>query len=203
MRIVSRRDVYSALATGLTTGVIAWQILVFLGRPLPFGIVPSVLVWLVPLLWIAGVQLGYFLGQFLSFFTQFGKFAAIGFANAMVDFGVLYLFIASTGITSGVEFALFKAFAFLVALVHSYFWNKFWAFEAGASRGGGRELVSFAVVSGLALAVNVGVASAVVELIPAVGGLDPAAWAGIGAVAGSAAALVFSFAGFKYFVFRR
>lgn len=201
MKILSRRDVVSALVTGLTTGVIAWRILVFLDRSLPLGIDPFLLAVLVPLAWLAGVQLGYLLGMWLRPFAQFGRFCAIGFANALVDFGVLYLLIAQTGQTDGPHYSLFKALSFLVATVHSYLWNKYWAFDAGASRGGVREAASFVSVAVGALLVNVAVASAVVALRP--DAVDAAAWAGVGAIAGSAVSLVLSFAGFRLFVFRK
>ncbi|MCC6934190.1 MAG: GtrA family protein [Candidatus Yanofskybacteria bacterium] len=201
MRSLSSRDVSSALVTGFTTGIIAWRILLFLGHPLPFGIAPGVLVPLIPALWLAGVQLGYLLGMVFRPFVQFGRFAAIGFANAAVDFGVLYAFIAATGLATGGAYAAFKAVSFSVATVHSYLWNKYWAFDAGRSRGGQREVLAFLGVALSSLLVNVGAASVVVALRPAT--FAVASWAGIGAVVGSAAALVFSFTGFRLFVFNR
>src|SRR3989344_992981 len=84
----------------------------------------------VPVLWILGVNLGYFLGRWVVFFNQFGKFAAVGFTNAAVDFGILNLLIAYYGIVSGLGFSLFKATSFVVAVAHSYLWNKFWVFSS-------------------------------------------------------------------------
>lgn len=201
MRTLSRRDVWSALATGLTTGIIAWRILVYLGKALPLGIAPGILVWLVPLCWLAGVQLGYALAPLFRPMAQFGKFAAIGFANAAVDFGVLYLFIGLTGHTSGLSYTLFKTVSFSVATVHSYLWNKYWAFDAGRQAASGREIGSFVGVSLVSLAINVGIASTVNALQPA--SVSAVAWAGVAAIIGSAAALVFSFAGFRMFVFKK
>ena len=203
MNIVSKRDVGSALITGATTGFIAWRILLFLDRGLPLGIEPALLVLVIPLLWVLGVQLGYFLGQFLGFFNQFGKFAAIGFTNFAVDLGVLYVLIGLTGHDAGLWYTLFKTISFLVSMTHSYGWNKFWTFSAAGSHGGGREFASFAAVSMLSLLVNVSVASIVVNFVPPIAGLDTNAWAGVGAIAGSAIALAFSFMGFKLFVFKR
>lgn len=199
MKIVTKRDVVSALITGLTTGVIAWRILVFL--EMNFG-VPLVLLALVtPIFWVAGVQLGYALGVLWAPMTQFGRFVAVGFANAMVDFGILYFFIALTEIAGGIGYAAFKGISFLVAVVHSYLWNKYWSFEAGSSSGGVSEIGRFIIVALVAVVVNVGVASAVVLSQPT--RADPHVWAGIGAIAGSASALIFSFIGFRIFVFRR
>jgi putative flippase GtrA len=201
MRTLSRRDIVSSLITGLTTGAIAWGILSYLGRGLPFGFPSAALVVVVPLAWLAGVQLGYALGVWFRPFIQFGRFACIGFANAAVDFGVLYLGIALTGGTTGAAYTLLKSFSFAVAVLHSYVWNKTWAFDASKSRGGSREAASFVGVALAGLLVNVAVASLVVAVHPS--GFEPRAWAGVGAVTGSAAALIFSFIGFRVFVFKR
>lgn len=201
MRIVTSRDIRYAVVTGLTTGIIGWRILVYLGHLLPMGIDPLVLVLVTPVAWIAGVQLGYALGVFYRPFIQFGRFVAIGFSNAAVDFGVLYLMIASTGSAVGIAYALFKALSFSIAVVHSYYWNKHWAFDAGSSYGGGREAASFLAVAIVGLVANVALATAVVSVRPE--GVNIQSWAGIGAAAGAAASMVISFTGFRVFVFRK
>jgi putative flippase GtrA len=201
MRIVNQKDVLSAVVTGLTTGVIGWRILVYLGSVLPMGINPVVLVVAVPVAWVTGVQLGYFLSAFFRPFAQFGRFACIGFANALVDFGVLYVLIAWSGLAAGGAYTFFKAISFSFATVHSYLWNKYWAFDASRTAGGGRELLSFIGVALSSLLVNVIAASLVVAVRPA--SFAAASWAGVGAIVGSATALIFSFMGFRLFVFRK
>ncbi len=198
----TKKDFVFSVITGFITGFIAWQILVFLGRPEIYGFKTSLLMVIVPLFWILGVNLGYFLGKWMGFFNQFGKFAAIGFTNAAVDFGILNLFIAKTGETAGMMYAFFKGTSFIAATLHSYVWNKYWAFDAGRSGGSG-EFIKFFSVSLLALAVNVAVASSIVNLISPILGMDMKTWANAGAVAASAAALVFSFTGFKLLVFKK
>lgn len=201
MKIVNYFDIRSALITGLTTGVIAWQVLDYLHATLPLGIHPNVLVPVVPVLWILGVQLGYALGVRMKPFEQFGKFCAIGFTNAAVDFGVLYLFIAATNLTAGIAYTTFKTVSFSIATLHSYLWNKYWSFDAAKSRDGGREFFSFIAVSVVSLLVNVGTASLVVAARPLA--TTPQAWAGVSAIVGSAVALIVSFIGFRVFVFHR
>jgi putative flippase GtrA len=199
MKTLSHRDVGFGLATGLTTGLIAWQVLLFLGKVLPGGIDPLLLVFMVPVAWLAGVQLGYVLALVLRPMEQFGRFAAIGFANAAVDFGVLYLFIAQTGETGGLWYAGFKALSFCVASIHSYVYNKFWAFSAARSTAKG-ELTRFLSVALGSVIINTLAASLVVMLRPEA--MSAASWAGVGAIVGSATALIFSFIGFRVFVFR-
>ncbi len=171
--------------------------------PLFRGISFAWLVVLVPILWILGVNLGYFLGRWFRFFNQFGKFAAIGFTNAAVDFGILNLLIFYSGVASGVLFPVFKGLSFAAAATHSYFWNKYWAFEAGKSGVSGQEFFKFFGVTVLAGLINVLVASTVVNLVGPQFGLSNEAWANVGAVVGSAVALAASFVGFKVFVFRK
>ena len=54
--------------------------------------------------------------------------------------------------------------------------------------------MSVAIVS---ILINDGLASLIVNFVDPFRGLSPAVWANIGAVAGSAVALIFSFVGFK------
>jgi putative flippase GtrA len=200
MRLLSKFDIRSALITGLTTGVVLWRVMLFLGHATIMGVPTGLFALIVPVLWLAGVQLGYFLGMWMQGFIQFGRFVAIGFANAAVDFGVLYLLIAATGLAAGIAYSAFKTISFSVATFHSYYWNKHWTFESSRSRDG-KEFLSFLFVAVGSLLVNVAIASAVLGLRP--DGITPASWAGIAAIAGSGVALIFSFLGFRMFVFKR
>ncbi len=191
------------MTTGFYTGFIAWRIFVFLEVPLFGGVSFAWLMALVPALWILGVNLGYFLGRWFNFFNQFGKFAAIGFTNAAVDFGILNLLIFYFSVAAGVWFSVFKGVSFIISAFHSYFWNKYWTFEAGQSGVTGQEFFKFFIISVIATLVNVIAASIVVNLVGPQFGLSGQVWANIGAVAGSATALVFSFLGFRMFVFRK
>ena len=209
----TKKDLLFSIFTGAGTGLIAWRIFNFLGFK---GFSFAWLILMVPIVWILGVNLGYLLGRWLSFFNQFGKFTAIGFTNAAVDFGVLNSLIAVTGIATGAYYSLFKTISFLVALINSYLLNKHWAFEASQTGvparqsfalqnlgGPGAEFIKFAGVAVAAAFINVGVASYLVNFVDPVYGFSAAAWANAGAVVGSAFALVFSFTGFKLFVFKR
>ncbi|OGN01700.1 MAG: hypothetical protein A3I26_00625 [Candidatus Yanofskybacteria bacterium RIFCSPLOWO2_02_FULL_43_10] len=204
----TKKDFYFSVITGCITGFSAWRIFEYLAIS-EFG--GHSFVWfllIVPVLWILGVNFGYFLGGWFGFFNQFGKFAAIGFTNAAVDFGVLNLLIANTGISSGGWYPVFKGISFMSAIIPSYFWNKYWAFEGSPSTGsesssGGFEFAKFMSVAVVAIFINIGTASLIVNYVNPLGGLSPAVWANAGAVVGSAVALIFSFVGFKLAVFKK
>ncbi len=201
--MLTKRDIIFSAVTGFYTGFIVWRIFEFLEVPRFNGTSFVWLVVLVPVLWVLGVGLGYFLGRWFLFFRQFGKFAAIGFTNAAVDFGILNFLIFYFSITAGVFFSVFKSVSFVGAAIHSYFWNKYWAFSAGATSISGQEFLKFFSVTVIALLINVAAASVVVNLIGPQFGLSPKVWANIGAVVGSAVALIASFVGFKKVVFKK
>ena len=129
----TKRDFVFSVATGLITGFSICRIFHFLKVPEYGGISYVWLLLVVPVVWILGVNLGYFLGRRLEFFNQFGKFAAIGFTNAAVDFGVFNLLIFATGVTAGIWYPVFKVVSFICAVIPSFFWNKYWAFGAGGT----------------------------------------------------------------------
>ncbi|HLC44975.1 MAG: hypothetical protein A2722_01315 [Candidatus Doudnabacteria bacterium RIFCSPHIGHO2_01_FULL_50_11] len=59
---------------------------------------------------------------------QFARFGGIGFLNTAVDFVILNLLMAQTNITAGGRLAALNTASFSIALLHSYAWNKYWAF---------------------------------------------------------------------------
>ena len=216
----SKKDFWLSVITGFYTGFIAWRIFVFLGVPEFYRVTPfcsgidcillthpiswAWLMAVIPVLWILGINLGYFLGRWFKFFTQFGKFSAIGFTNAAVDFGVLNLLIFYSGIAAGVYFSVFKAVSFLAAALHSYFWNKHWAFGSASREPiAWNEFFKFFGITVIAAIINTGSASAVVNIVGPQFELSSEAWANVGAVIGSAIALIASFIGFKKIVFRK
>jgi putative flippase GtrA len=202
----TKKDLTSCLITGFTTGIIVWQVLNFLKAPsfgLPTAHPHALFIIIVPVLWIVGVNLGYLLGRWMAFFNQFGKFVAVGFTNAAVDFGVLNLEISLSGISNGWEYSVFKSISFIVAVTHSYIWNKYWVFDAGSSGGGRSELIKFMAINVVAIIINVGIASFVVNYVEPIGGMDDKAWANVGAVIGSASAIFLTFIGSRLIVFKK
>ncbi len=201
IRKFSRRDLFFCLFTGLASGLIAWRVFGFLGIPQFHNLSWAILIAVMPVLWIFGVLLGYFLGQWLKFFDQFGRFVVIGFTNTGVDFGVLNLLIAYTGFTSGRGYAAVKTLPFIAAMLSSYALNKFWTFSG--AQGGKGEFGKFVLVTVSSFLVNVGISTLVATFIKPVLGLTPDQWANVAAAAGVAIGLIVNFLGFKFAVFKK
>jgi putative flippase GtrA len=143
------------------------------------------------------------LSRWWKVFEQFGKFAAVGTLNTLLDVAVVSLLILFFHRDAGLWFSGFKAVSFMVATTNSYFWNKFWTFQSALPVSGG-EYLRFALFTLGGLLLNVGVASVVRGFFPA--SPDTAAGMSIGVVvgvlAGVAVSFLWNFLSYKKIVFR-
>ncbi len=108
-----------------------------------------------------------------------------------------------TGLASGGAFLAFKSISVTLGVINSYIWNKYWTFAAAKSSDARRELVSFMVVTLIAVGVNVAGADVIVNVIGAPSGISSKLWANIGAISGAGLTLFTNFFGYKFFVFRK
>lgn len=132
---------------------------------------------------------------------QFYKFVLVGVLNTLLDLAILNGLIVITGIAIGWHFSLFKGTSFAIAVVNSYFWNKFWTFRK-TKGGGASEFAQFLAVSLVGLGVNVGIASLFVNVIGPQGGVSPQLWANAAAIAAIVFSTVWNFVGYKLIVFK-
>jgi putative flippase GtrA len=197
--------------------------------------------------------------KYKNFLVQFLRFAGIGFLNTAVDFSVINV----TGITAGARLSYVNTIAFSVAVIHSYFWNKFWAFGQansslrtfigqlfasgalgagviaavifGAGKGygwyyflatlivlvvgevvlwfafnlqkglqaHGTEFSLFLIVSVIGIFINSLVVGLVTGLIAVPFGITAQLWANMAKVGATLVALLWNFAGYKFFVFKK
>ncbi len=144
----------------------------------------------------------YLLGKFLPVLYQFGKFAAVGVLNTFVDVGVLNLEILAFGTPAAWPYRIFKAISFLAATTNSFFWNKFWTFDS-QEPANTSQTVKFYAVAVIGFLLNVGLASYVFTNVGRPSSISPNLWANIGALVGVAAAFLWDFIGYKFFVFKK
>ncbi len=162
-----------------------------------------ILVLFTPVLALVSLYVLYVLSKKLPILFQVGKFVAVGVANTAVDFGVLNLLILVTSVASGPLFSVFKGGSFIVAVIHSYFWNKFWTFRKKETDFASRELLQFFVVSFIGLLINVGIATFVVNIIGPQFGASQKIWANMGAISATFFSMMWNFLGYKFIVFRK
>jgi putative flippase GtrA len=155
-----------------------------------------------PILAIIANFVAYFIGKKIPVIFQLAKYFTVGIANTVVDLGILSLLILISGIAQGVAYSIFKGISFVIAVVHSYFWNKHWTFGAVKATKTKQEFSQFFIVSVVGFAINVGIASLVVNIIGPRFGISNELWATIGAAIGSVIGLVWNFIGYKLIVFK-
>ena len=134
--------------------------------------------------------------------TQVVRFGVVGGINTVVDLSVLNLLIwvTNTG-RSGAMFALFKAVAFICAVLNSYLLNRRWTFKPAPQKRQTVEGAQFLFVSVLGAIVNVGSSSYVATYTHPTWGVDQKFWPSIAALVGTAFSLGFNFIGYKFWVF--
>ncbi|MDP1625057.1 MAG: GtrA family protein [bacterium] len=136
------------------------------------------------------------------------RFAATGAINTAVDFAILnilfllYLWIADIPLSDG-WYMTFKGLSFCAAVVNSWFLNKNWVFaDAAPADKPGKNKAMFLVVSTVGFGVNVAVSLLAFSGFQSLGTFGVTASANMGALFGTAAALITNFIGYRLLVFK-
>lgn len=198
MEKLTQKDAFICLFIGAAAGLLLSS--VFINLDLKFN-------WLeislgLSLFTLIGYMLGIFLTRWIPGMFQFVKYGIVGGFNAMLDFGILNQLIFLTGISAGLFYSLFKSISFLIAVVNSYFWNKYWTFNANTKKGA-KEFFNFFILNIIGFVINVGLASLIVNFMKAPADIPPKTWANIGAACSAIIALLWNFVGMKFFVFKK
>lgn len=92
--------------------------------------------------------------------TRFVKFATVGAIGMVVDLtvlNVLYRLILPVlvpGLSDGVRLIVANSISFTVAVLSNFTWNRLWTFPESRQRPLGTQLVQFAIVNVIGLAIN-------------------------------------------------
>lgn len=132
------------------------------------------------------------------------KFGSVGALNTLVDFLVLnILILAFTVGVDGKYYTFFKSISFVVAVINSYMFNKYWVFARQDNELKMKEGFLFFVVSLLGFFLNISIST--YAFIFVTNSLDIGHhWgANVGALIGSVTVLVWNFIGYKLIVFKK
>lgn len=197
---MKRSDIIIALVIGELIALFSLGILKNL------GIESKLIYWIwpifVPLGSLTGLVIAHFIGKKLPILWQAAKFILVGALNTFVDLGVLNFIMLITAITTGPLYSVFKGASFVVAVINSYFWNKFWTFKKKESVNSKKEFTQFFAVSLIGFGINIGIASLVVNLIGPQFGLSKEIWANVGAIIAIPCVMTWNFLGYKFIVFK-
>ncbi|OGZ71514.1 MAG: hypothetical protein A2998_03275 [Candidatus Staskawiczbacteria bacterium RIFCSPLOWO2_01_FULL_37_25b] len=179
-------DILIEWGISLNSFVIFWAIFV------PFGA-------------IVGLGTFYFLAQYknrIGFF-QLGKYGVIGVLNTFLNAGVFNLLIFITDISSGITVDLFFIVTFVVTVINSFFWNKYWSFEERKTETITGEAIRFFSISAVVAIVNIGILHLIVNVIGAPASLDTKIWANVALAFTIITAFFGNFFGYKFIVFKK
>lgn len=197
---MKRNDVIFVLILGEIVAVFLY----FIFKNIGFVFFPAWILFLaLPILALIAVYIAYLIGKKFLIVFQFAKYATVGFANTAVDFGILNLLMWLTGIYRGKSIFLLNSVAFLIAVTHSYIWNKFWTFKAREKASIPGQVLQFVAVSLIGVLINGGIVYMISTLVSPMFGLSAALWANAAKVVATAISLIWNFIGYKFIVFRR
>lgn len=195
-----KKDLYLSATIGFVFGVLVLLPLKNVG----FAITPKLIVLSVfgfTVLAPLALFIIYLASRFMPALYQFGRFAAVGALNTVIDLGVLNFLITLTDVSTGIYYSLFKAVSFLAAVVNSYFWNKFWTFASRTPSTAG-EFGRFIFFTLIGLLINVGIATLVVDVAGPVFDAPAKTAANVGAVVATAVSLLWNYFAYRRFVFK-
>lgn len=196
---MKKTDTIISVVIGFLIGVFFLVVLKNIGVKIPYS-------WLFliifPPLVLFGMFVATLIGRKFLVFWQAAKFILVGILNTFVDLGVLNFLILISGIASGLGYSVFKGISFIVAVINSYFWNKFWTFKKPKMVQPGKEFLQFFIVSLIGFGINVGIASLVVNVVGSQFGLSEKIWANVGAIIATFCGMTWNFLGYKFIVFK-
>ena len=143
------------------------------------------------------------IGKKITFLPQLARYGLIGVVNTVMSLGIINIFILLTGVSGGYLADVFAAVAFVFVVTNSFFWNKYWTFNAGQDQKTVKEYIEFFAVSLSGAFINVGLFHLLVNVIGPKGGISPVAWANITILIGIPISLAWNFTGYKFFVFKK
>jgi putative flippase GtrA len=171
------------------------------------GLISFSIFWaiFVPVMAVLGLLIFYYFAKYkqnIGFF-QFSKYAVAGTVNTVLNAGVYNLLIYTTNISSGLAIDMFFVIAFVIAVINSFIWNKFWVFEEKRMETMGQEAFQFFAVSAVVAIVNTAILHVIINIIGAPYGIDPKLWANIALALTIITAFLGNFFGYKFIVFKK
>ncbi len=142
-------------------------------------------------------------GQVKTLAGQFIRFGIVGGLNTAIDFGVLNLLSFITGITKGTGLVPLNMISFTVAVINSYYLNKYWAFKDQSSGEGMKKFSLFLVISVIGALINTGTVTLVATSLEPWFGLGPTPWLNVAKVLATGLSLIWNFIGYKLLVFKK
>jgi len=140
-------------------------------------------------LWNFGIGI---IQYFLKF--EFIRFGIVGFSNTVLDYGVMNILMWTLKINQGIGFVLIKLFSIILAVIISYYLNKWWTFRVQNTSK--QQFTQFLILSIITIGVNVVLASYLVDYVDL--RLNKYLWANIASFVGAIIAIALRYFGSRH-----
>lgn len=132
---------------------------------------------------------------------QFMRFGIVGVFNTILDLAILNLLVYLFTVKDPMVFAFCKGASFFIALINSYFMNKYFTFAK--KQRSTKEFYLFIIVSLVGLIINIGISSLLFYLL----GLYPYIFsvyliATVSGIIGALFSMITNYISYSYFVFK-
>jgi len=154
-----------------------------------------------PIFCLIFLRIARWIGKTIPVVYQLAKFILVGGLNFLIDMGVLNFLIFATGISAGITQSGFKSLSFLVAVINSYIWNRYWTFKREIKKSVLQEFFQFFTISVVVFLINVGIDYIFVNEVRPFWEITLKTWAQFSAMMAVAIATVCNFLGYKFIVF--
>ena len=195
------KDFKNALIIGIIIGIFIIPTEIKLGLTAKFHFIYIYTLLGFPVLALAGLWITKVLFSKIPVLWQFSKFGLVGVANTAINFGILNIFAALTGVNKGWPIYFFASLAFLGALMNSYIWNSHWSFENKNPRTN-EEFIEFFLVTFIGLQISSLLVALISTKVHPAFGLNQDRWLNVSNLIATFAVMFWNFSGFKFIVFR-
>ena len=197
---MSKIDYAIAALIGFFTGIFAIPVLFNIGMRDPVLLLAAP--WVGAAAGGAGMRILVLAASRRAVLGQFGIFGMVGLLNTAIDFGVLNLLSWASGVAGGIILGGVNLPGFGIAVVNSYFWNKFWVFKDRGDRPLFADFPKFFAVTVGGVLINSGIIIVLTTYVPPLGGVGRETWLNVAKAAATIVTLFWNFAGYKFVVFR-
>lgn len=136
-------------------------------------------------------------------FNQFWRYVLIGIINTGIDFAVLNILSAATGIVRGNGLIPLNIISFGTAVTTGYFMHKTWSFQDDTRFQKNKQFAIFLAVTLVGVLINTAVLRIISTDVRPLANFSAKEWLNAAKAAATAVSLVWNFLGYKFFVFKK
>ena len=82
--------------------------------------------------------------------TRFLRFSVVGVIGAIVDFGVLNLFLLLN-----FSYVISGTISFIAAVLNNFIWNRYWTYPDSRSKSLARQMIQFVIINVIGLGIRI------------------------------------------------